>query len=124
MKLYRMEAENSRVIAAFGSSGANITPILQNASGCHVSHLKLAAGGHLGLHPAVGEQVFMVLEGEGWVEGEAGEHVVIRAGDAAFWKDGEHHQSGSELGLTALLIEGDELVIRLSLQASESEKGS
>ncbi|WP_260504082.1 hypothetical protein [Paenibacillus illinoisensis] len=63
------------------------------------------------------EQVFLVLEGEGWVEGETGERIVIQAGEAAFWMDGENHRSGSEHGLTAMLIEGSELDIRLSLHA-------
>lgn len=72
MRIYRVAPENARNVTAFGSNGAEITPILRNISGCHVSYLKLTGGGELGLHPAVGEQVFLVLEGEGWVEGERG----------------------------------------------------
>lgn len=117
MRIYRLAPENARIVTAFGSSGAEITPILRNTSGCQVSYLKLTGGGELGLHPAVGEQVFLVLEGEGWVEGETGERIVIQAGEAAFWMDGEIHRSGSEHGLTAMLIEGSELDIRLSLHA-------
>lgn len=117
MRIYRVEPEYARIVTAFGSSGAKIAPILRNTSGCHVSYLKLTGGGELGLHPAVGEQVFLVLEGEGWVEDETGERVVIQAGEAAFWMDGENHRSGSEHGLTAMLIEGSELDIRLSLHS-------
>lgn len=83
---------------------------------CHVACLKLAAGGHLGLHPAVSEQVFLVLEGEGWVEGANGQREKIRAGEAAYWRNGENHQSGSDQGLTALLIEGQNLAMRLALR--------
>lgn len=68
------------------------------------------------MHPAVSEQVFLVLEGEGWVEGANGQRKKIRAGEAAYWRNGENHQSGSDRGLTALLIEGDHLALRLTLR--------
>ncbi|CAH1206955.1 hypothetical protein PAECIP111890_02893 [Paenibacillus sp. JJ-223] len=68
------------------------------------------------MHPAVSEQVFLVLEGEGWVEGADGQHEKIRAGEAAYWRNGENHQSGSDQGLTALLIEGENLAMRLALR--------
>lgn len=120
MKIYRLKPEDRRTITAYGSEGAEITPILRSATACHVAQLKLSAGGSVGLHPAVGEQVFLVLEGEGWVEGETGERVAVRSGEAAYWTNGENHQSGSNKGLTALLIEGEELIVRLSLESKDS----
>ncbi|WP_433923049.1 hypothetical protein [Paenibacillus taichungensis] len=72
------------------------------------------------MHPAVGEQVFLVLEGEGWVEGETGGRVAVRSGEAAYWTNGENHQSGSNKGLTALLFEGEELIVRFSLEEGDS----
>lgn len=119
MKIYRLKSEDSRSITAYGSEGAEITPILRSTTACHVAQLKLSAGGSVGLHPAVGEQVFLVLEGEGWVEGETGGRAV-RPGDAAYWTNGENHQSGSNKGLTALLIEGEELIVRFSLEEGDS----
>ncbi|UPK45625.1 cupin domain-containing protein [Paenibacillus pabuli] len=120
MKIYRLKPEDRRSIIAYNSEGAEITPILRSTTACHIAQLKLSAGGTLGLHPAVGEQVFLVLEGEGWVVGETGERVVVHPGDAAYWSNGENHQSGSDKGLTALLIEGEELIVRLSLEAGDS----
>ncbi|MDN8592539.1 hypothetical protein B2I21_10175 [Chryseobacterium mucoviscidosis] len=121
MKIVRLKSEDYRSITAYGSKGAEITPILRSTSACHVAQLKLSAGESVGLHPAVGEQLFLVLDGEGWVEGETGERVVVRSGEAAYWTNGENHQSGSETGLTALLIEGEELIVRLSLESGDSE---
>ena len=121
MKIYRMDWADGRVITAFGSKAAMIAPILRNTAGCHVAFIKLDVGGHVGLHPAVDEQLFFVLEGEGWVEGGDGKRVVIKAGEAAYWQDGENHQSGSDHGLTALVIEGEDLVVRMSLTADEAE---
>ncbi|MGR6542751.1 cupin domain-containing protein [Paenibacillus tundrae] len=119
--MYRMDWADGRLITAFDSKAAMIAPILRNTAGCHVAFLKLNAGGNVGLHPAVGEQLFFVLEGEGWVEGGDGKRVMITSGEAAFWSNGENHQTGSDHGLTALVIEGEDLVVRMSLTADEAE---
>jgi len=56
------------------------------------------------------DQLFLVVEGEGWVRGkDDSKPVPISAGQAAFWEAGEGHESGSEEGMVAMVIEGEKL---------------
>jgi mannose-6-phosphate isomerase-like protein (cupin superfamily) len=73
----------------------------------HIGCMRLEAGGLVGHHQAVTHQLFAVVEGEGWVHGEDGERVPIRAGQAALWAPGEYHGAGTESGMVAIVVEGD-----------------
>jgi len=50
-------------------------------------------------------QLFLVVQGEGWVRGESPETRSITTGYAAFWEKDEWHESGTESGMTAIVIE-------------------
>jgi hypothetical protein len=43
------------------------------------------------------------------VRGEGAERVPIRAGQAAFWEPGERHEAGTEVGMTAIVVETEAL---------------
>jgi quercetin dioxygenase-like cupin family protein len=51
-------------------------------------------------------QLFLVLQGEGWMRGETSKQTSIQAGQAAHWEGGEWHESGTETGMTAIIFEG------------------
>jgi quercetin dioxygenase-like cupin family protein len=70
---------------------------------------RVAPGGRLARHPASHPQILAVLEGSGAVSGPSGVDEPIEAGEAVFWQAGEEHETKSETGLTALIIEGDGL---------------
>lgn len=70
---------------------------------------RLAAGGRIVRHPATVPQILAVLEGEGRVSGADGEFETIAAGEAVFWEAGEVHETVSDDGLTALVLEAAEL---------------
>ena len=50
-----------------------------------------------------------VVEGTGWVSGEDGEPHPISAGEAAFWDADEERETWTDVGLTAIVIEAEEL---------------
>jgi quercetin dioxygenase-like cupin family protein len=77
----------------------------------HVVVIEVAPGGVVARHPAVVRQLFAVLSGSGWVSGADGERELIRAGEAVLWEPGEEHESGSEKGLTALVVEAESLAV-------------
>lgn len=106
MRLYSFGADAGRPIADFGSVGLTITPIVRAAGEAQAVAMWLAAGGAVGRHAAVGGQLFLVTQGEGWVEGDDGARREIFAGQAAWWDDGEMHAAGSDKGMAALVIEG------------------
>jgi quercetin dioxygenase-like cupin family protein len=69
----------------------------------------LGPGGLVGYHPTATYQLFAVIEGDGWVRGEGAERVPIRAGQAAFWQPGERHEAGTDVGMTAIVVETEAL---------------
>ena len=89
---------------------APLTPSLFEGSPMQAAIFRFAPGGRLLRHPA-GDfpQVFAVLEGSGEVSGEDGVVEPIAAGEAVFWHNGEEHEATSVAGLTALIIEGENL---------------
>lgn len=109
MRLYRFDADAGRPIADYGSAGLTIAPVALSAGAAQVVAMWLAPGGSVGRHPAVGGQLFLVTQGEGWVEGGDGVRHAIRAEQAAWWGDGESHAAGTQSGMAALVIEGDAL---------------
>jgi quercetin dioxygenase-like cupin family protein len=109
MRLYRFDGAVGRAISQFGSVGLTITPIARLGEGAQVIAMWIEPGGQAGAHDAVGPQLFLVIQGAGWVEGADGARTPIRAGQAAYWEDGERHAAGSSSGMGALVIEGPAL---------------
>jgi quercetin dioxygenase-like cupin family protein len=54
-------------------------------------------------------QLFVVVRGSGWVSGRDGQREAISAGEAVLWEPGEEHESGSDEGMTALVLEAESL---------------
>jgi quercetin dioxygenase-like cupin family protein len=79
------------------------------AAEAHVVVIELAPGGVVGRHPAAATQLFAVVAGTGWVSGSDGERVPIRVGEAVAWEPGEEHESGSDEGMTVLVVEAESL---------------
>ena len=104
MRLLR-ELPGGRTIEAFGSAAASVTGLSRDVR--QVVVIRIGAGGHLGRHPAVCEQLFLVIEGSGWVTGQDGERVPIATGEAAVWTEGEEHESGTDEGMAALVVEAE-----------------
>lgn len=67
--------------------------------------MRLPPGGLVGLHQASGPQLLAVVEGEGWIRGKDAARTAISVGDAVFWDTDEWHETGSENGMVALVIE-------------------
>lgn len=110
MKLYRFDAAVARTITQFGSAGAAIAPVARLSRGpVQLVCIHLAPGGHIGRHPASDAQSLLVVAGEGWVSGAEGTPMSIKAGKAAFWEPGEAHESATERGMTALVLEAESL---------------
>ena len=105
MRLVRFDATRGRELDHHGSSGFRLTPLATLAEG-HVVCVHLAPGGRIGSHPAAGRQLLAVVSGEGTVRGADGAEQAIAAGVAAVWEPGEEHETRSDAGLTALVIEG------------------
>jgi quercetin dioxygenase-like cupin family protein len=71
--------------------------------------MHIGAGGIVGYHQATVRQLFLVVAGTGWVRGKDEPRQPIAAGQAAYWEAGEWHESGSQDGMTAIVIEATTL---------------
>jgi quercetin dioxygenase-like cupin family protein len=88
---------------------APLTSSIFEGSLVQAAIFRVAPGGRLLRHPASNPQILAVLEGSGSVSGADGIEEPITAGEAVFWHEGEEHEMTSADGLTALIIEGQNL---------------
>ena len=78
---------------------------LFHSSELHVGSMRLEPGGLIGMHPASTPQLLAVVEGDGWIRGEDGAKTPISAGGAVFWSEGEMHETGTDSGMMAIVVE-------------------
>ncbi|MBG9448072.1 cupin [Cytobacillus firmus] len=108
MEFFRFDLDVSREISQFSSHNASISPIIRNRTAT-VGCIHLKDNSVLGMHPAACPQLFLIVDGDGWVKTAGGEQVAVQKGTAVYWSEGEEHESGSYLGMTAIVIEGPDL---------------
>lgn len=109
MRLLRFDASRGRTIASLDSRGATLNVIDRVQGALQIALLHLEPGGEIGSHPAAGRQLFLVVQGEGWVQAGDQPPVPVKPGLAALWERGERHGAGSETGLVAVVLESDAL---------------
>lgn len=110
MKLFTLDAEFGKEIERFGSKNLIVNHMLHNTSGdIHIVCMHLGKSGLVGLHKALTPQLFVVIEGKGWVKGKEDRKIPISKGQIAFWDKEEWHETTTEDGLVAIVIEGDDI---------------
>ncbi|KIL34183.1 hypothetical protein SD71_21185 [Cohnella kolymensis] len=109
MKILQNDRIKAKEITAFNSRNLLMNRIIISYDEIHIGCMFIGADGIVGYHQATTEQLFLIVEGEGWVKGEDGEEIFVTAGFAALWDAGEWHESKSEKGMTAIVIEGKNL---------------
>ena len=105
MKIFRFDRETGRSIDLYNSSGFTLTRVAHLLAETMIQCAYLAPGGLVGYHQTTVPQLFLVIQGEGWVRGQAPERTQIRAGQGAYWEEGEWHEAGTDTGMTAIIIE-------------------
>jgi quercetin dioxygenase-like cupin family protein len=92
--------------------GVTVAPLTgrpESGSPVQAAIFRLAPNGRVRRHPAAVPQILAVLEGSGRVSGSDREFLPIGPGEAVFWLAGEEHETETDIGLTALILEGDGL---------------
>ena len=107
MRRYRFDATVGQFLTIFDSSGFVFSKLvrLEDARDLRISCAHVQAGGVIGHHPATVPQLFVVVQGQGIVLGADGVAIPIQAGEMALWLIDEWHETRSEAGLTALMVE-------------------
>lgn len=109
MQQFRFDPGDARQITAHGSRGLALSPIVRTDEPCQAVVMHVAAGGEIGFHPAGVPQLFLVVQGSGWVCGADRERVAVDEGSGTFWASGESHGAGSDDGMTAAVFESEGL---------------
>ncbi|SFB06276.1 MULTISPECIES: cupin [unclassified Bacillus (in: firmicutes)] len=108
MKIFRFDLGVGRKIDKFDSNFI-MSRISVVEGRVHIGCMHLEAEGLIGRHEAPIPQLLLIMNGAGQVSGEDGERVNVQSGDAVFWTQGESHETVSQNGLTAIVIEGENL---------------
>jgi quercetin dioxygenase-like cupin family protein len=106
MKMFRFDPEIGSGAEQFGSVKAIISKVVNLESEAAINVAYIRPMERIGFHQAIAPQLFLLAEGEGWVRNETDEITPIREGQAVYWEKDEWHESGSETGMTAVIIEG------------------
>jgi quercetin dioxygenase-like cupin family protein len=109
MRVFKLHHENAHEIQAYHSHGVTHLIIANHLLDAHIGMMFVDPQGVIGYHQASSDQLFILMTGSGWVAGADQKRVKIEPGQAAFWRSGEWHESGSDVGMTAVLIEADRL---------------
>jgi gentisate 1,2-dioxygenase len=113
MQLFRFDTAVGRSITRYDSVNFTISPIVRRWDAAlpimHIGCMHIGAGGVVGYHQATVPQLFLVVQGDGWVTSTERIHQPIATGQAAFWQQGEWHESGSHDGMTVIVIEAEHL---------------
>jgi hypothetical protein len=108
MKIYRFDEKTGKRVDKFGSD-LFFSRIAWLNGAAKVSCFHLAPNGKVGYHQAVTPQLFLVVQGSGWARDEVSEPIPVTANQAVFWDKDEWHESGTNTGLTAIVIESESL---------------
>jgi quercetin dioxygenase-like cupin family protein len=101
-----------------------MSKILKHQGNIHIGSMHLQPNGVIGYHEAVVSQLLLIVQGEGLVCGANKEKVKIEAGQAVFLDKGELHETSTENGLIAIVMEAESLEqsILMSINDGSCEK--
>lgn len=105
IRLVDFTAPRARAIEEFAASGASSVDLAHGTGESHAYAIHFAPGGVVGPHPAGFDQLFLVVQGSGWIAGADGVRIRISTNCGAFVPTGEVHSKGSETGMLALMVQ-------------------
>ena len=108
MEFYTFDKDSGSKISKFNSDFI-MSRIIQTNKVTNIGCMHLDRKGIVGYHQAVGPQLLLILNGEGYVRAGKGEYMKVETGDAVFWEKDEWHETKTDVGLTAIVIESEEL---------------
>lgn len=111
MRVIDFSKREAQPIELFNSIGASSVRLGDGKGEAHVYCIFLTPGGEIGRHRAGFGQLFLVVEGSAWAEGEDGRRADLAAGKGAYFKAGEVHSKGSDEGATVIMVQASELTL-------------
>lgn len=105
MRVIEFDRSDANDVHEFASHNAKAVALGHGVGEAHAYCLFLGPGGVIGPHEAGFAQLFVVLKGTAWVAGADGVRRPVHSGQAAYIQRGEVHAKGSDVGLTALMLQ-------------------
>ena len=105
MQLLDFTPGHEKLISVYQSHGAYALPLGEGRGEGHVYCIRIEAGGEIGPHEAGFAQLFLVVAGSGWVSGGDGVPRPLGVGRGALIGRGEVHAKGTDVGLTAIMVQ-------------------
>ena len=118
MKIFLFNKEYGKQITQFNSCFI-MNRIMQTKREAHIGCVHLEENGIIGFHQAVIPQLLIIVSGVGYVRGEKNEWFQVRSGDAVFWDKEEWHETKTDMGLTAIVIESEDIKPELMMPLKE-----
>ncbi len=105
IRIVQFSADAAEPIKSYSSVSASAVALAHGEGASHVYAVHVEAGGQIGPHPAGFDQLFLVVQGSGWVAGADGVRHSISALQGAFVPKGEAHAKGSQAGMVAIMVQ-------------------
>lgn len=108
MQFYDFRKETGMHITKYDSDFI-LSRISKTQTPTTIGIMHLSKKGIIGYHQATKPQLLLILSGDGSVCSESKEYFDVHPGTAVFWDKNEWHETKTEHGMTALVIESDEM---------------
>ncbi|SEM84481.1 hypothetical protein SAMN04489762_1187 [Terribacillus saccharophilus] len=108
MEIFKYTKEFGKHITQFDSD-FTMTRIGRLEKTTHVGCMYLEKNGNIGNHQAITPQLLLIISGQGYVKGKENAFTEVSTGHAIFWDKGEWHETKTVNGMTALVIESEDL---------------
>ncbi len=108
MEFYKFSQDAGKRISKFNSNFI-MARVIQTDKASNIGCMHLEENGVVGYHQAVVPQLLLVINGEGYVRNDEMQNIKVQLGDAVFWEKDEWHETKTDKGLTAIVIESSEL---------------
>lgn len=105
MKIFRIESEKGFEIREHGSTNVFLSSVIDVDRSATIHWMRFDPRGSVGGRYLASPQIFLIVEGEGWVKSNNPEPIPVMVGDGVFWDTGEWHEAGSESGMVVILVE-------------------
>lgn len=105
MKIVNLDPQRTEPIAQFNSIAASKLLLAEGRGQSYLYHLHFDGQSRIDRHVANFHQIFLVISGSGWVSGDDGKRVSIKAGQFAVFTKGETHSKGSETGMDVIMFQ-------------------
>ena len=120
MKIFDFSEKEGNHIAVFHSNFI-MSNIVKHEGEVHIGCMHLQPKGIIGYHEAVVPQLLLIVQGEGLVCGADRQKRKVQPGQAVFWDKGEFHETTTETGLMAIVIESANLESNIRMPIVEIE---